>query len=172
MKPPRIGHFEWTFSTIIRERECSQCRKQTSGYMSTPRGIRKPLCSSCFFAMLKTSATADVLKINEKVQQMKNAIYRQGDVLIRRIPSLPKQKAQQRLTVILAYGEVTGHAHRIEDLTKAEVLEAGAGLYLRVGPEGVRIIHEEHAPVSLPVGDYQIEIQREYTPAEIRNVAD
>ncbi len=103
---------------------------------------------------------------------MKNAIYRQGDVLIRRIKSLPTQKAQPRLTGILAYGEVTGHAHRIEDLTHAEVLELAEGLYLRVGAEGVRIVHEEHAPVTLPAGNYQVEIQREYTPAEIRNVAD
>jgi hypothetical protein len=103
---------------------------------------------------------------------MKNAIYRQGDVLIRRIKSLPAQKAQPRLTGILAYGEVTGHAHRLEDLAKAEVLEVGKGLYLRVGEEGVRVIHEEHAPVELPAGNYEIEIQREYTPAEIRNVAD
>lgn len=103
---------------------------------------------------------------------MKNSIYRQGDVLIRRIGSLPKQKARPRLTGILAYGEVTGHAHKVEDLTHAEVLEVGSGLYLRVGQEGVRIVHEEHAPISLPPGDYEVEIQREYTPAEIRNVAD
>lgn len=103
---------------------------------------------------------------------MKNAIYRQGDVLIRRIGSLPKQKAQPRLTGILAYGEVTGHSHKVEDLTHAEVLEVGSGLYLRVGQEGVRIVHEEHAPINLPPGDYEVEIQREYTPAEIRNVAD
>ena len=103
---------------------------------------------------------------------MKNAIYRQGDVLVRRIQSLPSQIAQPRLTGIVAYGEVTGHAHRVEDLTKAELLECGSGLYLRVGAEGVRLIHEEHAPINLPAGNYEIEIQREYTPAEIRNVAD
>ena len=103
---------------------------------------------------------------------MKNAIYRQGDVLIRRITSLPTQKAQLRLTGLLAYGEVTGHAHRVEDLTRAEVLEVGKGLYLRVAEDGVRIVHEEHAPVSLPAGNYEIEIQREYTPEAIRNVAD
>lgn len=103
---------------------------------------------------------------------MKNAIYRQGDVLIRRIKSLPTQKAQPRLTGILAYGEVTGHAHRVEDLARAEVIEVGKGLFLRVAADGVRIVHEEHAPIDLPAGDYEIEIQREYTPAEIRNVAD
>jgi hypothetical protein len=103
---------------------------------------------------------------------MKNAIYRQGDVLIRQIKSLPTQKAQPRLTGILAYGEVTGHAHRVEDLTQAEVLEVGKSLFLRVGPEGVRIVHEEHAPITLPAGNYEVEIQKEYSPAEIRNVAD
>ena len=106
---------------------------------------------------------------------MKNAIYRQGDVLIRRIKSLPTPKAQPRLTGILAYGEVTGHAHRVEDLAQAEVLEVlkgGKRLFLRVAAEGVRIVHEEHAPVTLPAGNYEVEIQREYSPAEIRNVTD
>lgn len=103
---------------------------------------------------------------------MKNAIYRQGDVLIRRIQSLPKQTAQPRLTGILAYGEVTGHAHQVEDLTHAEVLEIDRGLYLRVGEDGVRVVHEEHAPITLPPGNYEVEIQREYTPEAIRNVAD
>jgi hypothetical protein len=99
-------------------------------------------------------------------------LYRQGDVLIRRISSLPTQKAALRANGILAYGEITGHAHKIEDLARAEVLEVGEGLFLRVGDEGVRIVHEEHAPINLPAGNYEVEIQREYTPAEIRNVAD
>jgi hypothetical protein len=103
---------------------------------------------------------------------MQTKLYRQGDVLIRRIADLPKQKAAKRKTGILAEGEVTGHAHRIEDLGLAEVLEIKNGLYLRVGEEGVRIVHEEHAPIVLEPGNYEVEVQREYTPAEIRNVAD
>jgi hypothetical protein len=101
-----------------------------------------------------------------------DTIYRQGDVLIRRISSLPTQKAALRANGVLAYGEVTGHAHKVEQLTRAEVLEIGAGLYMRVSEEGVRIVHEEHAPITLPAGNYEIEIQREYTPAGIQNVAD
>ena len=44
--------------------------------------------------------------------------YRQGDVLIERIPSLPanaKKMARENGRVILAHGEVTGHAHAITD---------------------------------------------------------
>jgi hypothetical protein len=168
MKTPR--HFEWTFSTRIRERECRECRAMTSGFLTDPAtGLRKPLCSKCFFAALKGKS---VLQLNSGLQNMKNAIYRQGDVLIRRIQGLPTQKAQPRLTGILANGEVTGHCHKVEDLTRAEVLEISDGLYMRVGEEGVRVIHEEHAAITLPPGNYEVEIQREYTPAEIRNVAD
>ncbi|SRR6266542_6843416 len=103
---------------------------------------------------------------------MKHEIYRQGDVLIKRIQKLPKQTATPRLNGILAYGEVTGHAHKVDDLAHAEVLEIENGLYLRVGEEGVRVIHEEHGAIMLPAGNYEVEIQREYTPEEIRNVAD
>lgn len=103
---------------------------------------------------------------------MKNATYRQGDVLIRRISSLPEQPSKLRVSGILAYGEVTGHAHRIENLHQAEVLEIETDLYLRVSKDGVRIVHDEHAAIELPAGKYQIVIQREYSPEAIRNVAD
>ncbi len=89
---------------------------------------------------------------------MQTKLYRQGDVLIRRIADLPKQKVAKLTTGILAEGEVTGHAHRIEDLAAAEV--------------GVRIVHEEHAPITLAAGNYEVEVQREYSPQAIRNVAD
>ncbi len=101
-----------------------------------------------------------------------NMLFRQGDVLIRRINALPKQRSKKRVNGILAYGEVTGHSHRIEDLAKAELLEIDSNVYLRVSEEGVRIIHDEHSPVVLPAGNYEVEIQREYAPEEIRNVAD
>ena len=99
-------------------------------------------------------------------------LARQGDVLLRRIDELPKQKAVKRVNGVLAYGEVTGHSHQVDNLTRAEVLEIDDRLYLRVGEEGVLIVHDEHSPLSLPAGDYEVTIQREYAPAEIRNVAD
>ncbi len=103
---------------------------------------------------------------------MKQELYRQGDVLIRKIDSLPKQMAVKRASGHILEGEATGHIHRLEEVTQAEVLEIENGLYLRVGAEGVRIIHEEHAPISLSPGNYEVVRQREYSPEEIRNVAD
>lgn len=98
-------------------------------------------------------------------------LYRQGDVLIRRIAALPT-KLTPRKSGILVEGEVTGHAHRVETLEATEVYEVGPSLYLRVGEEGVRIVHEEHAPITLPPGNYEVFRQVEYSPAELRNVAD
>lgn len=47
----------------------------------------------------------------------KNTHYRQGDVLIERIAELPDSAKQQKVKgpVILAHGEVTGHAHAFVD---------------------------------------------------------
>jgi hypothetical protein len=99
-------------------------------------------------------------------------LYRQGDVLIRKVTRLPQKPSAKRATGHILEGEATGHIHRVEDLSQAEVLEVGERLFLRVGAEGVRIIHEEHNPIVLPPGNFEITRQREYSPEAIRNVAD
>ena len=46
-------------------------------------------------------------------------------------------------------------------------------MFLRVLEEaGVEVTHEEHATLTIPPGDYEVKRQREYTPEEIRRVAD
>lgn len=99
-------------------------------------------------------------------------LYRQGDVLFRRVESIPRAEAVKRENGVIALGEVTGHSHALADLDAAEVLDCGAGLYVHVGENGVSITHQEHGPIELPSGDYQITIQREYSPDEIRSVVD
>jgi hypothetical protein len=110
----------------------------------------------------------------------KQKLYRQGDVLFCAIDQIPAGKRAKRENGVVAYGEVTGHKHALADLTTAEVLEIGDGLFVHVSEEGLSIegdpgatfVHEEHGPISLPPGDYRIQIQREYSPEEIRNVID
>lgn len=99
-------------------------------------------------------------------------IFRQGDVLIRKIRKAPKGERKAITDGILAHGEVTGHAHRVADLEQAELYNCGDGMYLSVGEGGVSIVHDEHAPIVLPAGEFQVIRQMEYAPAEIRNVAD
>jgi hypothetical protein len=99
-------------------------------------------------------------------------IYRQGDILIRKIKSAPKGKREPLKDGILAHGEVTGHCHRIAELTKAELFDCGAGRFVSVGRDGVSIVHDEHDPIVLTPGNYEVIRQREYSPEEIRQVAD
>ena len=107
----------------------------------------------------------------------KKKLIRQGDVMFIPIAKLPAGDRKKRSNGTVAYGEVTGHAHRLADLASAEVLEIGDGLFVHISEDGVRIEgatfqHEEHLPVTLPPGDYEIRIQREYAPDQIRNVLD
>ena len=105
---------------------------------------------------------------------MKPKLYRQGDVLLREVTNIPEaaQRSEPKERIILAYGEVTGHCHRIEELDKVDVFIGAKGeMYLRV-KEAVEVIHEEHSAIALPAGNYLRVIQREYAPSEIRNVAD
>jgi len=100
-------------------------------------------------------------------------IIRQGDVLLVRVKDLPKN-ATGRLKdgdVILAYGEVTGHAHRIKEFDKVRMWDAGAERFLQV-METVGLSHEEHTAIEIPPGLYKLPSQVEYTPAELRRVAD
>lgn len=104
-------------------------------------------------------------------------IHRQGDVLLVPIDRVPETAAPvrpHRRGLVLAEGEVTGHAHVIAG-SGAELLgeESSDRAFLRVLEEaGVALTHEEHATILVPPGIFEVRRQREYTPAEIRRVTD
>ena len=100
-------------------------------------------------------------------------MYRQGDVLIVATTNTPndlKPVERDQGRVILAYGEVTGHAHAILDpaveLFTIGDLDEMAGRFLRVEAEAL-LEHEEHDTIILPPGDYLVRRQREYTSADM-----
>ncbi len=105
-------------------------------------------------------------------------IYRQGDVLLKRIRSIPKSSVEieNKERVVLAYGEVTGHAHALspKQVKEYSFVEAGDVVrrFLKVISNEAQLKHEEHSTINLPKGLYEIIQQREYHPLEIRNVAD
>ena len=104
-------------------------------------------------------------------------IYRQGDVLIRAIKALPKsvEAVTPKGRIVLAYGEVTGHAHAIAEGEAREFSYAEAGGVVRRFLEVVKkatVKHEEHAAIPLPPGLYEVITQREYRPEGLRSVAD
>jgi hypothetical protein len=96
-------------------------------------------------------------------------MYRQGDVLIVPVPTLPATAVRQDGPAILAYGEVTGHAHTVD---RGILWQAENATYLTV-EELTEVRHQEHAAIPLAPGTYQIVRQREWTDEhEPRVVAD
>ncbi len=134
-------------------------------------------------------------------------MYRQGDVLIIRISDGKDQRKEVDMSkcmevpredgaVVLAHGEVTGHAHRIMDPGCHLYVDEGnrltgedaMGIVTRLGggavglPEPDRLLvvegapvvlkHEEHSPIELAPGQYVVRRQREYDPEALRAVED
>jgi hypothetical protein len=104
-------------------------------------------------------------------------MYRQGDVLIVPVDSVPGMLdpvEREGGRVILAHGEITGHAHAIKDERAALFRDPKLmAVFLTVGADGpVALEHEEHDTIHLPPGNYRVIRQREYSPKGIRNVAD
>ena len=101
-----------------------------------------------------------------------------GDVLIKGISELPegckKQSRKGRLVVMA--GEQTGHHHAIKEKTASIwTLEKNGitQMYLEV-TDPVTITHEEHKPLEIPEGIYEIGQVREfdYLQQMERNVID
>lgn len=101
-------------------------------------------------------------------------IYRQGDVLIVRVDALPegtkKPIARESGRIVLAHGEVTGHAHAITT-PKVKWINVNGDRYLS-SDKPFDVVHEEHSTVKLPAGTFKVIQQREYTPEAIRPVFD
>ena|SRR5256885_15992040 len=105
-------------------------------------------------------------------------IVRQGDVLIMQAPkglTPQNQISRDKGRIVLAYGEVTGHAHVIIDVgAELLTLPNTDDRFLRIMKEsGVELRHEEHSTIALPPGNYIVRKQREYVPNALpRWVAD
>ena len=93
-------------------------------------------------------------------------IYRQGDVLLKKtnkkVTKRHKPVPRENGRVVLAHGELTGHSHAIDDAV-AKLFEAGSDRLL-TAKKAVTLKHEEHDPIKLPAGNYEVITQREYDP--------
>lgn len=107
----------------------------------------------------------------------------QGEAFIRRIETRPENLAEIKAENgkhIVAHSE-TGH-HHVMDAGCVSLLERTKDV-----PEGLRILHlivkepttlnhlrgtDTHEPILFDRGEYEIRLQREYTPEGYRRVAD
>ena len=124
------------------------------------------------------------------VKKVKYTKYQQGDVVMYKLSdedfkdysneekgssyNTESYFGQTNTKAVLAFGEVTGHTHRVE---MSEMLkDAGVKLHMNyngqagkdvpqafeVLNEPVELQHEEHDTVTLPPGNYVVKIVREF----------
>ena len=116
------------------------------------------------------------MKINTRQpNQSKKKLFRQGDVLLEGIESIPEtaELVESNGAIVLAYGEATGHHHAIRNgkarLYRDPIRQAS---YVEVAESLALLEHEEHAPIALDPGIYSVILQREYHPQAVRRVVD
>lgn len=97
--------------------------------------------------------------------------FRQGDVWIERVDGLPEAAHRVEGPVVLARGEVTGHAHRVEH-PGAELWESADKRRFLALVEAAPVLHEEHGAIELEPGVYEVRRQREFVPMGVRFVKD
>jgi hypothetical protein len=99
---------------------------------------------------------------------------RQGDVLLIKRASKPQGAGllpREQGSVVLAHGEVTGHMHQLRGPQVTHYRDSGHE-YMTVVNKPEALVHEEHGGIFIPPSDTELGQQVEYTPAELRNVAD
>lgn len=108
---------------------------------------------------------------------MNKIIDHQGDIFIKQIEYFDVNKCVEierdnQNRIVLAYGEVTGHAHAIKSKDAILFKEKNSERLFLVVLKPVELTHEEHASITYLPGKYEVRRQRQYTPEEIINVAD
>ncbi len=94
---------------------------------------------------------------------------RQGDILLERITD-DRRINRKMEDGIIARGETTGHAHRVEN---GDLGWAQGGAVLVEAREGTAVVHEEHDRVELEPGIWLVHRQTEYVaPGETVGVYD
>jgi hypothetical protein len=113
-------------------------------------------------------------------------VLRQGDVIL--IPTTKRPSATAQLVIdrgrtILAYGEVTGHAHEVVTVAPGEVPvdDDVPAQQLFQEPDGSRLLvcrvpcaltHQEHSTIALDATTYEVRKQTEWSLDQARQVAD
>ena len=105
---------------------------------------------------------------------------RQGDIFFKTAKAVPSTVKPHK-TNILAYGEVTGHSHKIMSPSISEMdsfVDENGDIYVRSMDCPIVVGHDEHNIITLPQGEWIcVSRQREYDPLSAaaereRKVAD
>lgn len=124
----------------------------------------------------KTNGKINPKTIKEKIMKF----YQHGDVLLKSIKKIPESKKTKKVGrtnkgFVLAEGEATGHHHVITETEEqgVELVEIDGTLYIKAA-EDFTVRHEEHKPIKMPKGNYEVGKVQEFDhfEKEQRDVID
>lgn len=121
--------------------------------------------------------TLDAISKLDKGPRVVNRMAAQGDLLIRRVESIPAdaKREERKGRLILAHSE-TGHHHAIDAADVVRFVPNDPLIcFLQVASEADVVHHrnfDTHATLRLPPGNYEVRRQKEYTPEGYRRVED
>src|SRR5215510_12749554 len=110
--------------------------------------------------------------------------YAQGDILLERVNVAPVSgqilHAPDAEALVVAEGELSGHHHKIsgcatlyrDDALARDIPDNLYIGHLQVVGTGVRLEHEEHAPITLQQGTYRVRRQRQLGRSDIGIAGD
>jgi hypothetical protein len=89
-------------------------------------------------------------------------------VLLVQVPELPDEATTEPNSgaLVLAEGEATGHAHVVRSRRASlhRLFDADERYLVVEGTRPVALRHEEHDPIAVPAGVWEVRRQREYDP--------
>ncbi len=90
---------------------------------------------------------------------------RQGDIFFKTVKDIPNNM-KKKTDNILAYGEVTGHSHKIMSPSISEMqsfVDEKGDIYVLSEHEDIKIGHDEHDVITLPKNEWIcVSRQREF----------
>jgi hypothetical protein len=94
---------------------------------------------------------------------------RQGDIFFKSVDAIPpNNRLKRKNDNILAYGELTGHSHKITSPSISEMIsyvDTNGDIYVLSEKEDIKVTHDEHEVITLPKGKWIcISRQREFDP--------
>ena len=111
------------------------------------------------------------MNTDQQKRRQGRGVVRQGDVLLVPVERIPWRRQHEvepdSRGVVLAEGEATGHAHVVRGaarLVRATRHWAHPGETYLVVSGRAQLVHEEHDPLQLKRGTYEMRRQREYGP--------
>ncbi len=99
--------------------------------------------------------------------QPTNHFFRQGDLLIRKIWTIPTN-AIPKSTNIIGEGEKTDHTHTLNGPHQIFETPDYNAIYFEAKQE-LSIEHPEHNKITIPKGVYTVVHERQFNPFEERN---